>query len=87
LQRSRQANGRGFALLPAGLEQDSITGNPDNALRASAFRSAAQSGAVPPDVASIDPDLAKIIDTWPTLPAPVRAAMLALVANETSERK
>jgi hypothetical protein len=31
-----------------------------------------------------DPDLARIIDAWPALPLPVRAAVLALV--ESSQR-
>jgi hypothetical protein len=29
----------------------------------------------------IDPDLAAILDAWPTLPEPIRRAMLALVGT------
>jgi hypothetical protein len=29
--------------------------------------------------AEIDPRLARILDTWPTLPEPIRRAMLALI--------
>jgi hypothetical protein len=37
---------------------------------------------------SADPDLARIIDAWPTLTEPIREAMLALVdfASGTSSR-
>jgi len=34
----------------------------------------------PPQV-EIDPDLARILDAWPTLPEPIRRAMLALAEN------
>jgi hypothetical protein len=39
--------------------------------------------ALDPDVPArpIDSDLARIIDAWPTLPGPIRAAMLALAAS------
>jgi hypothetical protein len=26
-----------------------------------------------------DPDLARVLDAWPTLPAPIKAAVLALI--------
>jgi hypothetical protein len=34
------------------------------------------------DTASLDPDLTRILDAWPTLPDPIRRAVMALV--ETS---
>jgi hypothetical protein len=34
-----------------------------------------------PTEAEIDPDLARIIDAWPTLPAQLRAAVMALVGT------
>jgi hypothetical protein len=39
----------------------------------------AKSGAVSADFSPIDPDLARIVATWPTLPESIRRAMLALV--------
>jgi hypothetical protein len=32
-----------------------------------------------PVTSTIDPDVSRVIDAWPTLPAPIRAAILALV--------
>ncbi len=29
----------------------------------------------------IDPDLARVIDTWPALPEPIRRAILALIGS------
>jgi hypothetical protein len=29
-----------------------------------------------------DPDLARVLDAWPTLPAPIRRAILALVESD-----
>jgi hypothetical protein len=39
----------------------------------------AKSGAASPDRSPADPDLARLVDAWPTLPPPIRAAVLALV--------
>jgi hypothetical protein len=33
-----------------------------------------------------DPDLARIIDAWPTLPGPIRRAMLALIEARQEDR-
>jgi hypothetical protein len=38
----------------------------------------AESGAVAPDAAAYS-DLARIVAAWPTLPEPIRRAMLALI--------
>jgi hypothetical protein len=43
--------------------------------------SGAKSGAVLADPFPADPDLAHIVATWPTLPEPIRRAMLALVQD------
>jgi hypothetical protein len=42
--------------------------------------------AAPLDAEPIDADLARIVAAWPTLPAPLKAAMLAMVAAEQSSR-
>jgi hypothetical protein len=46
--------------------------------------SGAESGALKADSVTLaDPDLALIVDTWPTLPADVKAAILALINTGT----
>jgi hypothetical protein len=41
----------------------------------------AKSGAVSPDRSATDADLARIVAAWPTLPEPIRRALLALVES------
>ena len=48
-------------------------------LRHADNRSAAQFGAVGDENRSIDPDLAAVIEAWPTLPEAVKAGILAMV--------
>jgi hypothetical protein len=38
-----------------------------------------QTNPDPASVVPIDPRLARILDAWPTLPEPIRRAMLALI--------
>ena len=46
--------------------------------------SGAESGAVVDEIGSIDPDLLRISEAWPTLPEHLRKAVLAIVqAGET----
>jgi hypothetical protein len=40
---------------------------------------AAKSGAVAAEKPEIDADLARMVEAWPTLSAPIRTAMLALL--------
>ena len=40
-----------------------------------------QGGAKSGAIAEIDPDLAALVAAWPTLPEPIRRAMLALIAS------
>jgi hypothetical protein len=49
-----------------------------------AAQNPAQSG---PDLRTLDPDLAHILDAWPTLPAHIKAAVLALVATTDAAPK
>lgn len=42
-------------------------------------KGAAQSGAISTQFGAADPDLAMLIDRWPTLPEGTRAAVVALV--------
>jgi hypothetical protein len=39
----------------------------------------AESGALVPEPAAIDPDLAAVVDAWPTLPAAIKAGILAMI--------
>jgi hypothetical protein len=39
------------------------------------------SALLAPELARIDPDLARIVAAWPTLAEPIRRAMLALVKS------
>jgi hypothetical protein len=72
-----------------GLEPDSLTGSSGNDLRKSTKTRAAKSGAfVRQNGATkgsagdeIDPDLAAIVEAWPNLPQPLRAAVLAIVGS------
>jgi len=41
----------------------------------------AESSAVPAPPSTIDPDLARILDIWPSLAEPIRRAVLALVES------
>jgi hypothetical protein len=34
---------------------------------------------LPTDIRQTDPDLAAIVDAWPTLPEPIRAGIVAMV--------
>jgi hypothetical protein len=42
-------------------------------------RSVACPALVQPASAPADPDLARILEAWPELPAPIRRAMLAMI--------
>src|SRR5262249_53345289 len=46
----------------------------------------AKSGAFAPANTPIDTDLASVIDAWPTLPAAIRAGILAMVRTAGSKR-
>jgi hypothetical protein len=61
-------------VTPTGLELPATTADEDSKLGNPPPASAAQSGAV-----LADPNLARLIDAWPTLPEPICRAILALV--------
>ena len=52
---------------------------PDNELRNDANGLGANPGAVEPNPPALDPDLAAVIEVWPTLPAAVKAGIVAMV--------
>ncbi len=49
-----------------------------------AARNPAQLPTAPVEIA-LDPDLARVVAAWPTLPDAIRRALLALVGSVTSE--
>ena len=63
----RKADGEGF-------EAVSVNGNADNSLQKSANQGEAESEAVWPDS-----DLKAVVEAWPSLPAAIKAGILALV--------
>jgi hypothetical protein len=72
---------------PAGFEPATLglgNGRRDGASPATATGSASSPDSVArqlPTEAEIDPDLSRVIDAWPTLPAQLRAAVMALVGT------
>jgi hypothetical protein len=66
-------------VIPMQNQGFAATSVPRNASQAAA--GGAESAAVPADSSPIDPDLARIVATWPTLPEPIRRATLALIGS------
>ena len=69
-----------------GLEPHSLTGGDNKHLEKRTERRAAKSGAEtaqnapdPADRESIDPELAAVVEAWPTLPEAIRAGIVAMV--------
>lgn len=62
-----------------GLEPVNVTARKNSKLQNQAVSGGAESGADSDDFAQIDPDLAMLLDAWPTLPEPVKAGILAMV--------
>ncbi len=60
-------------------DQSSVSGCSDNDLR-QPVSSGQPEGAA--ESAALDPDLAAVVAAWPTLPEPIRRAILTLVAFE-----
>ena len=76
------AKGNGL-LPPRGLETNNVKNNDAKGLGQEESLSAAKSDAFLTKNPEIEPDLAKIMEAWPTLPGHIRKAILALV--ETSK--
>ena len=62
-----------------GLEPPNVTKRNSNELRDVEDPRGAESGAVDPEKALIDADLAAVINAWPCLPKPVKAGIVAMV--------
>ena len=61
---------------PEGLEPGDVTPSQPEHLRQTLSQRAAECDAVGDDLPPIDPDLAQVIEAWPTLPPAIREAML-----------
>jgi hypothetical protein len=66
---------RGFEVLPTGATTDNKLGKPGQSGDAESGADPAKSEAT----TIVDPDLTHLFVSWPTLPEPIRAAILALV--------
>ncbi|HUT57138.1 MAG TPA: hypothetical protein VNA25_04610 [Phycisphaerae bacterium] len=62
-----------------GLEPGSVSSCKSSALGIPVRERGAESGADSAETAPVHPDLAKVIEAWPTLPEAVRAGILAMV--------
>ena len=62
-----------------GNRTDSLNHLVGNTLRDSVIGSAAECAAVGDDLPPIDPELAQVIEAWPTLPPAIREAILAML--------
>lgn len=71
--RAVKLGDEGFELTPNSLTNSAIPP-----------QSGAESGARNAQEASIDPDLAAVVEAWPRLPEAIQRAMLALVGTESS---
>ena len=69
-----------------GLEPRTVNPCSDSTLRESADRSAAESGAVDVQSSDPDPDLAAVVEAWPTLPKAVKAGVMAIVRACDTDR-
>jgi len=64
-----------------GVESFDVTSRNGKTLRNHCGESAAQSGAVLPDLTNADNDLLRVISAWPHLPAQARNAILAMLQD------
>ena len=62
-----------------GNRTDSLNHPAGNTLRDSVFGSAAECAAVGDDLPPLDPELASVIEAWPTLPQAIREAILVML--------
>jgi hypothetical protein len=66
-------------LRPTGFEQGFVSDTDASHLRQSAKSSAAKSGASSDGSTLCDRELAEVIESWPALPDPIKAGVIALI--------
>ena len=64
---------------PQGLEPSDVTSSENKDLRQTPNQRAAECAAVGDDLPPIDPELAQVIEVWPTLPPAIHEAILAML--------
>ena len=70
---------RAAGVPPQGLEPSDVTSSEKKDLRQTPNQRAAKSAAVGDDLPPLDPELAQVIEAWPTLPPAIREAILAML--------
>jgi len=74
-------------IYPRGPELGSVTDCKDNKLQKSQIPGGAESGAFSGTNAKISPDLARLIEAWPTLPAHIKQSIIAFIEIAQSKKK
>jgi len=67
------------SVVPTGFEPGDVTPSESTDLRQTPNQRAAECAAVGDDSSPIDPELAQVIEAWPTLPPAIREAILAML--------
>ena len=67
------------SVVPTGFEPGDVTRSNYMDLRHTPNQRAAKSAAVGDDLPPLDPELAQVIEAWPTLPSAIREAILAML--------
>ena len=67
------------SVVPTGFEPGDVTPSVPGDLRQTSNQRAAECAAVGDDFPPLDPELASVIEAWPTLPPAIRTAILAIV--------
>ena len=70
---------RAAGVPPQGLEPSDVTSSEKTDLRQTPNQRAAKSAAVGDDLPPLAPELAQVIEAWPTLPPAIREAVLAML--------
>ena len=67
------------SVVPTGFEPGDVTPSQPTDLRQTLNQRAAECAAVGADLLPINPELASVIEVWPTLPPAIREAILAML--------
>jgi hypothetical protein len=78
-ERRKGKRGKAIATRPQKPLAQTLAHESQNPAEPTPTTAPASTPADPPAVAATDPDLARIVAAWPTLPEAIRRAMLALL--------